>query len=283
MKNLNIIAKIVMGLAISFNFLQLNAQEVKATKKSKEKVIDYQIAKNYFINNSVPEGNIVCKITDENEFNKYFGMATTMSKDGRPTAIDFSKKLVVAILTESSSSLTEIAVEKVFLNKAGKLQLNYNLKFDNAPTAMTMRVPQILIIDKKFDKELMVTMSGESIPYQLANRYFVKNTVKDGMLYLPEIKNVEEFDSYFGAATVAGKDGLPTVIDFEKQRVIGIIHHSTKSLPNMKVIDVIQTKERIHVIYALNEAEEGQNWRESLLILLDKKRDSSISFTLIKN
>ena len=37
------------------------------------------------------------KITTEEEFNKLFGMATIMGKDGKPTAIDFTKQFVLGV------------------------------------------------------------------------------------------------------------------------------------------------------------------------------------------
>lgn len=65
-----------------------------ATPTSEDNVesteIAFEVAKNYFFKNNqvIPE---YPKIVSEEEFNKLFGMATTMGEDGKPTAIDFTR------------------------------------------------------------------------------------------------------------------------------------------------------------------------------------------------
>lgn len=59
------------------------------------------------------------------------------------------------------------------------------------------------------------------IPYQLAENYFVKNTVKKPDN--PKIETQEKFNEVFGMATTMGKSGKPTDIDFTKQYVIAVI------------------------------------------------------------
>ena len=69
--------------------------------------VAFEVAKNYFFKNDqvIPE---YPKITTEEEFNKLFGMATTMGKDGKPTAIDFTKQFVLAIVLPVTDITTEI-------------------------------------------------------------------------------------------------------------------------------------------------------------------------------
>ena len=65
-----------------------------ATPTSEDNVesseVAFEVAKNYFFKNNqvIPE---YPKIVSEEEFNKLFGMATTMGEDGKPTAIDFTR------------------------------------------------------------------------------------------------------------------------------------------------------------------------------------------------
>jgi len=65
--------------------------------KDVTKEVAFEIAKNYFFKNdqAIPTSP---KITTEEDFEKLFGMATTMGEDGKPTEIDFTKKFVLAIV-----------------------------------------------------------------------------------------------------------------------------------------------------------------------------------------
>ena len=67
----------------------------------------FEVAKNYFFKNDqvIPE---YPKIVSEEEFTKLFGMATTMGEDGKPTAIDFTKQFVLAIVLPETDFATEI-------------------------------------------------------------------------------------------------------------------------------------------------------------------------------
>lgn len=74
---------------------------------------------------------------------------------------------------------------------------------------------------KEKKNESVTTVEQTSgIAYTVANRYFLKNTVKE--IPSPKITTQEEFDSLFGMATVMGPDGRPTEIDFSKQYVIAV-------------------------------------------------------------
>ena len=59
------------------------------------------------------------------------------------------------------------------------------------------------------------------IPFVLVKNYFVKNTLEK--LDNPKIETAEMFNEIFGMATVMGKDGQPTEIDFKEQYVIAVI------------------------------------------------------------
>ena len=64
-------------------------------------------------------------------------------------------------------------------------------------------------------------MEEQDVPYSIAKRYFVKNTI--GEFNINRIADKETFEQYFGMAAVMGRDGLPTTIDFEQEFVIPVV------------------------------------------------------------
>lgn len=57
--------------------------------------VKYAVARNYFVNRNaaIPQD---MKIQSRKDFDRCFGMAATMGKDGKPTEIDFEKSFVIA-------------------------------------------------------------------------------------------------------------------------------------------------------------------------------------------
>lgn len=74
--------------------------------------------------------------------------------------------------------------------------------------------------DKKINSnEVTQTAVSDTIPYVVADNYFVRNDVDS----VPTvITDKQIFDSCFGAAPVMGENGEPTPIDFSKQYVIAV-------------------------------------------------------------
>ena len=62
---------------------------------SKE-TVNYKEVKNYFYRNDAPKGEQLLKLTTQVEFDRYFGAAAFMGKNGQPTQIDFKKDFVIA-------------------------------------------------------------------------------------------------------------------------------------------------------------------------------------------
>lgn len=63
--------------------------------------------------------------------------------------------------------------------------------------------------------------SAEYVPFEVAKNYFFKNN--QTIPASPKITTAEAFDQFFGMAAFMGKDGQPTVIDFDKQFVLAIV------------------------------------------------------------
>ena len=115
--------------------------------------VDYEVAKNYFFKNDqqIPASP---KITTEEEFNKLFGMATVMGKDGKPTSIDFTKQFVLAIVLPVTDMATEINPVKVEV-KSDSLFYTYDVKTGEKQT-FSIQPVSIIILDKQYEDNEVV-------------------------------------------------------------------------------------------------------------------------------
>jgi len=117
-----------------------------------ENQIPYKIAKNYFVNNTYRSNSLQeKKINNANTFNEIFGMATVMGENGKPTAIDFSKEFVIALIGEVSEN--EISYTPISLKeKDGQLSFEYAIHTKQASGAL-MQSSLIMIVDRQFEKD----------------------------------------------------------------------------------------------------------------------------------
>lgn len=119
---------------------------------------------------------------------------------------------------------------------------------------------------------------AKKVPYQVAQRYFVKNTVEDGMFFYPKITTQEAFDDLFGMATVMGKNGAPTPIDFSKQYVIAVVDGITNATVELTAKSLIQNNDAITLTY--NRTEVGKSasasFRHCLILVVDKKYKGNV-------
>src|SRR5690606_21578499 len=88
-----------------------------------------------------------------------------------------------------------------------------------------------------------------AIPYVLAQKYFVKNTIGEARNGIHKIETQAAFDELFSPAATMGKDGQPTPIDFDKQYVIAIISATSDLTPTIDSIAVEKQGEEIAVTY----------------------------------
>ena len=89
------------------------------------KNVPYTVMDNYFVNNDVAEAPCGAVRTQE-EFDKLFGEAAVMGKDGEPTPVDFAKEFVIAVATEPTDVATTL--EPVSLVKASDGNLVFTWK-----------------------------------------------------------------------------------------------------------------------------------------------------------
>lgn len=89
--------------------------------------VPYTEAKNYFVKNTYAVGSLKNqKITIREDFEHIFGTAATMGTDGLPTAIDFSKQYVIAIIPNSSFKQTTLTVNSLVKDNR-EIKLYYKL------------------------------------------------------------------------------------------------------------------------------------------------------------
>ncbi|MBQ6187588.1 MAG: pyridoxamine 5'-phosphate oxidase family protein [Prevotella sp.] len=161
--------------------------------------VAFEVAKNYFVKNNIEALPASPKITSEEEFNNLFGMATTMGKDGKPTAIDFAKQFVIAIIQPVTDVATEITPVKVE-EKGDSLFYTYEVT-TGEKQSFNIRPVSIIILDKKYeDKEIIL--------------------INDQLMQ----KNMEEVEAYLkecGAFFIATNDGdQPRVRPFGAVEII---------------------------------------------------------------
>jgi hypothetical protein len=107
------------------------------------------VAQGYFLKNDI-ENIPNPKITSYNEFNRLFGCAAVMGKDGMPTKIDFSKVYIIAVSKPETYRETEMKPVSLSKNKKGHILFTYKVIERSKQSYST--VPCLLIIVKKCNK-----------------------------------------------------------------------------------------------------------------------------------
>jgi hypothetical protein len=95
--------------------------------QSKKTTLKYRVAKNYFVQYNVEQLQSV-KIDTKEKFSEIFGMATTMGPEGKPTAIDFEKEYVIAVLHPETNSETHIEPLELQKYESSEMELSYRIK-----------------------------------------------------------------------------------------------------------------------------------------------------------
>lgn len=141
--------------------------------ETENKDVPFEVARNYFFKNNsaiLPDNP---QITTEEEFNKFFGMATTMGKDGKPTAIDFSKQFVIAVVLPVTDIETEINPVKVE-EKGDSLLYSYEIK-KGEKQSYSIQPVSIIILDKKYEeKEVVLVNNQETTYFPAIDRYLTE-------------------------------------------------------------------------------------------------------------
>ncbi len=163
--------KILFAIAMLLTVVACNNKPVTAVENIIENgEVPYEVAKNYFFKNNLDILPASPKITSEDLFNKFFGMATTMGNDGKPTQIDFAKQFAVAIVLPVTEFATEINPVKVEVI-GDSLLYTYHVK-TGEKQSFSIQPISIIAIDKKYeDKEVVLINEQETTYFPAIDRY----------------------------------------------------------------------------------------------------------------
>ena len=116
-----------------------------------QKDVPFEVAHNYFVRNDVTDV-IPAKIGSPDEFERYFGMAAFMGKNGQPTPIDFETQFAIAVVLPQTKHSTELHAESL-IDDGQKLTFTYRV--DVAPEENTWtQVPMLLIfVDRQYERD----------------------------------------------------------------------------------------------------------------------------------
>lgn len=118
---------------------------------------------------------------------------------------------------------------------------------------------------------------SENVPYAVVRGYFLKNDADLSSLKNGKITSEKDFSALFGAATVMGEDGKPTIIDFTKQYAIAVIANKTDSAVVLAPLKVEKSGDNITFTYEYKEGEKQSYTIQPLLIIaVDSKYDGNV-------
>lgn len=115
---------------------------------SKE-TVKFKEVKNYFYRNDAPKGEQLLKLTTQVEFDRYFGAAAFMGKDGQPTLIDFKKDFVIAKILPETNRATEIKDIKLAKSSNGHLTFSYST-MDKEPQSYSIRPMVQITVSREY-------------------------------------------------------------------------------------------------------------------------------------
>ena len=148
--------RILCAFAILLTMVACTTKQAETTTGNTEisSEVAFEVARNYFFKNNqeIPANP---KITSEEQFHQLFGMATTMGKDGKPTAIDFTRQFVLAIVLPVTDMETEITPVKVEA-KGDSLFYTYEVK-TGEKQSYSIQPISLIILNKEFsNKEIIL-------------------------------------------------------------------------------------------------------------------------------
>jgi len=112
--------------------------------------VPFRYAKGYFVRNNVEDGEYPAKITSQDQFDLFFGMATVMGENGKPTEIDFSKDFVIPIIYPETDQETSIVVERLWHTAPAELGLSVGAIRGEEHRSFKIRPAVILVVDNGY-------------------------------------------------------------------------------------------------------------------------------------
>ncbi len=120
--------------------------------------VPYIVANHYFLKNDLKELPPE-KITSQEEFDKFFGMAAVMGNGGQPTEIDFSKQFVIDIASTSTDYDTKL-IPLTLKEENDSLIFKYRFT-EGEKRTYSIQPLLLLVVDRRYDKPLKCLMVRE--------------------------------------------------------------------------------------------------------------------------
>lgn len=115
--------------------------------------VPYKEAEHYFLRNDTDGRSVPAEITTRRELERHFGMAAVMG--GLPTAIDFEREFVIAIVLPETNHGTTIH-PGTLTDEGDALKLEYRVSTAAEENSWTQVPVSLLVVDKKYDRGRVV-------------------------------------------------------------------------------------------------------------------------------
>lgn len=150
------------------------------------------------------------------------------------------------------------------------------------PGKLIIKIAALLFILVQLSAYTMADRSaGDGIPYEIADRYFLKNDV--GNETPSVITDAAEFNEYFGMATVMG--GIPTPIDFSQNYVITVVLPQTDTVTRLEPVSLKQgCADKIIFTYKVIKGEKvSYTMRPILVVIVDRQYGTDVQVCSERN
>jgi len=129
-------------------------QSTSVEQTSANGYVPYREADHYFVRNDVKQP-VPAKINSQDEFDKYFGMAAVMGKNGRPTPIDFASQFVIAVVLPETNQDIDIEDERL-IDDGTNLTFEYSVERDDEINTYTQVPMELIIVSRQNERENVV-------------------------------------------------------------------------------------------------------------------------------
>lgn len=96
------------------------------------------------------------KITNQKDFDSYFGTAAVMGENGNPTDINFSTQYVISLTRPETDIETRLVPKSLETNQKGEIVLCYQ-EIQGQKRTYTTKPLLLIIVDKKYDGNVVLS------------------------------------------------------------------------------------------------------------------------------
>ena len=136
-------------IAIAIFFFSCSSQKLKE--------ISFREAQNYFVKNTFNTEQIVSKkITSLSELNHFFGSATVMGSDGKPTEINFETEFVVVVICPETHFTSQFTSIKLVEEEENKVNIEYKIITKEKQTYSVVPFSLMIVGKEHVDKHFVL-------------------------------------------------------------------------------------------------------------------------------